>query len=64
MQKLAKLLIILAGTNIGDELQQIRSLKEKKDSWANSVKTRENIEKKNDEVLEEMSGKVKERMSK
>uniref|UniRef100_A0AC35FRZ7 LIM zinc-binding domain-containing protein n=1 Tax=Panagrolaimus sp. PS1159 TaxID=55785 RepID=A0AC35FRZ7_9BILA len=56
--------IVRAGTNIGDELQQIRSLKEKKDSWQSSLKSHENVEKRNDEVLEEMSGKVKERMSK
>jgi hypothetical protein len=56
--------VVRAGTNIGDELQQIRSLKEKKESWQSSVKSHETVEKRSDEVLEEMSGKVKERMSK
>lgn len=55
----------IAGTNISDELQQIRSLKEKKACFLqDSSKTQENIGKNKDEILEGLNVKVKDRMSK
>ncbi|KAE9554700.1 hypothetical protein FO519_002110 [Halicephalobus sp. NKZ332] len=56
--------VVRAGTNISEELQQIRSLKEKKESWQSSVRAHDQVGKKNDDVLESITGKVKDRMSK
>uniref|UniRef100_A0AC34RJC2 LIM zinc-binding domain-containing protein n=1 Tax=Panagrolaimus sp. JU765 TaxID=591449 RepID=A0AC34RJC2_9BILA len=57
-------MVVLPGTNIGDELQQIKSLKEKKECWQSSIKASDHVEKKSDEILEGITGHVKDRMSK
>uniref|UniRef100_A0A7E4V934 LIM zinc-binding domain-containing protein n=1 Tax=Panagrellus redivivus TaxID=6233 RepID=A0A7E4V934_PANRE len=55
-------MVVAPGTNIGDELQQLRSLKEKKENLQESFKAQENVDKPKDFL--DIHGNVKDRMSK